>query len=236
MLVVHKFAPTWGLPDLSPFVVKLETWLRLAGIPYETRSGDPRKAPKGKIPYIVDDDGTTMGDSRFIAEHLARKHGVTLDAWLSPAQRAVATASQSMLEEHLYFVLVYERWQIDANWDRYRPVMGDILRGGGVPGLLVGVVVERIRKQMLEALRGQGTGRHEPAEVGRIADGIAEALATQIGAGPYFFGEKPASIDATAYAFVASLLVPPFEGPVREAAAKRPELRAYMDGVKARHW
>ncbi|HKY92215.1 MAG TPA: hypothetical protein VJM11_14295 [Nevskiaceae bacterium] len=32
MLVLHKFIPAFGLPDMSPFVIKLETYLRMAGL------------------------------------------------------------------------------------------------------------------------------------------------------------------------------------------------------------
>jgi Glutathione S-transferase N-terminal domain len=54
MVTLYKFIPAWGLPDLSPFCVKLETYLRLAKIPYETQVGDPRKAPKKKpVPPTV---------------------------------------------------------------------------------------------------------------------------------------------------------------------------------------
>jgi hypothetical protein len=166
MLTVHKFGPAWGTPDISPFVVKLETYLRLAGIPYESKPGDPRKGPKQKLPY-VDDDGALLGDSRLIIEHLEARRGVSLDAHLSPKQRAVAAAFQSMLEEHLYFVIVYERWQLDANWQRYLPTMRQIL-SGAVPGPLTGVVAGIARKQMLKSLHAQGTGRHTPEEVGRI--------------------------------------------------------------------
>ena len=60
MLTVYKFGSAWGHPDVSPFVVKLETYLRLAAIPYEAKVGDPRKAPKKKIPYVVD-DGVVLG-------------------------------------------------------------------------------------------------------------------------------------------------------------------------------
>src|ERR1700723_1571530 len=128
MLTVHKFGPAWGLPDISPFVVKLETYLRLAGIPYGTKNADPRKAPKRKIPYIVD-DAVVLGDTRFIIEHLETKRGISLDARLTPRDRALATAFQSMLEEHLYFVMVYERWQIELNWERLAPTMRQILSG-----------------------------------------------------------------------------------------------------------
>jgi glutathione S-transferase len=235
MLTLHKFGTAWGIPDISPFVVKLETYMRMAGIPYETKQGDPRKAPKKKMPYVVD-DGVVLGDSRFIIEHLETKRGISLDARLTPRERAIATAFQSMLEEHLYYVILYERWQMDANWERYVPTFGQILKGVGVPGPLRGIVSAVARKQTLKALFAQGTGRHSPPEVGRIGERIVVALAEQIGDGPFFFGSEPSTIDATAYAFVSGLIDAPFEGPVRDAAVRKQNLKAYAGTMKKRYW
>ena len=46
MITLYKYGypsgvatPGVATPDISPFVVKLETWLRMSGIPYETRTG-----------------------------------------------------------------------------------------------------------------------------------------------------------------------------------------------------
>ncbi len=33
---------------------------------------NPGRAPKGKLPFIEDEDGTRVGDSSLIIEHLAR--------------------------------------------------------------------------------------------------------------------------------------------------------------------
>ena len=69
-IVVYGSKPAWGTPDLSPFVIKLETWLRLAGLPYERRDGgNPMQAPRGKIPYL-EIDGERLGDSQVIIEEL----------------------------------------------------------------------------------------------------------------------------------------------------------------------
>ncbi len=236
---VYKFGPAWGMPDLSfPFVVKLETYL-FASRGSHTRIKlrfDPRKAPKKKIPYITD-DGVVLGDTRFIIEHLeiearrlARRRCPTL------GERAVAAAFQSMLEEHLYFVMVHERWQLDPSWARLAPVLQKILAGVGVPGPMTAIVGSLARKQMLKTLAVQGTGRHSPAEVGRIGERLVGALAEQLGEGPFFFGAEPATIDATAYAFASGLLEAPFEGPVRDAALRKPSLKAYVDRIKQRYW
>jgi len=97
-VVLQKFIPAWGLPDLSPFCFKAEAYLKLAGIPYSTELGDSRKAPKNKLP-VIRDGAHTIPDSNAIIEHLERTRGKPLDALLTTRQRAIATAVRSMLGE-----------------------------------------------------------------------------------------------------------------------------------------
>ena len=47
---------------------------------------DASKAPRGQLPYIVD-DGETIGDSDAIIAHLTRKYRLTIDDELTAAQR-----------------------------------------------------------------------------------------------------------------------------------------------------
>ena len=52
---LFQFPRLFEVPNLSPFCCKLESELRIAGIPYETVNiSDPRKGPKGKLPFIED--------------------------------------------------------------------------------------------------------------------------------------------------------------------------------------
>ena len=76
---LFQFPRMFSIPNLSPFCCKLETWLRIAGIPYEVVDTlEPRKAPKGKLPFI-EDAGLRMGDTSLIIEHLVRTRGVDPD-------------------------------------------------------------------------------------------------------------------------------------------------------------
>ena len=96
--------------------MKLETYLRMAGLPYETvNDGNVLKAPKGKLPWI-DDDGVRVADTSFIIDHLKRKYGDPLDAGLSPTLRAQATAFQRLFEENLYWAVVHTRWADPQGW------------------------------------------------------------------------------------------------------------------------
>jgi len=101
-----------GSHSWSPFVTKLETRLRFAGVKYRTAAGSPRAAPRGKIPYVAirqSDAGaeTLLGDSALIIEKLVADGIVDdLNAHLSPAEQANDFALQALLEDKLYFYQV----------------------------------------------------------------------------------------------------------------------------------
>jgi glutathione S-transferase len=56
--------------------------------------------PKGKCPWITDDDGKAIADSQFIIEHLTEKHNIKM-LELSPQDAAIARAMRAVLEDHL---------------------------------------------------------------------------------------------------------------------------------------
>lgn len=236
MITLHQFNPALGMIDLSPFVVKLATWCRMAGVEYRFAPGDPRKAPKGKIPYIVDEDGAALGDSAIIIKHLAKKHG-DLDAGLAPRDRALGRAVQSMIEEHMYFTVLYLRWQDDRGWAVMRPALSHLLsNGGGVPGFLAGTVSDLVRGKVKKNLQGQGTGRHSVAEVEGMAIDLLESLSEIIGEGPWVLGDAPRTVDATAWAFLYGVHDAPFDNAVRAKLKSLPNLVAYVERGRARYW
>jgi glutathione S-transferase len=74
---------------------------------------------------------------------------------------------------------------------------------------------------------GQGTGRHTQEQVeSRLCEAI-DAVSTQLGAGPYFLGERPRVIDATVHAFMWSMLDTPFESSAAQHARSLPNVVAY---------
>lgn len=57
MIQLYQFAPAFDLPNASPFCMRLETYLRMAALPFEIprfKLQQFQGAPKGKMPYIVD--------------------------------------------------------------------------------------------------------------------------------------------------------------------------------------
>jgi len=231
MIRLHQFAPAFGLPNASPFCMKLETYLRMASLPFElVNSGDVLKAPKRKLPYI-DDDGTLVADTSFIIEHLKARYGDPLDAALSPQQRAVATAFQRLFEENLYWAVVQTRWADDAGWQKTRQAFF-----GTLPAPLRWFLPTLARRGLLAEMRGQGMGRHSAAEIQAIGCRDVTAVADFLADKPYMLGEQPSSLDATAHAFLANLLWAPVDSPLQRHARTRPTLEAYCQRMKARYF
>src|SRR5258708_2484691 len=98
MITLHQFESNWGLPNFSPFCMKVETYLRMAELPFEIKIGDVRKAPKGKLPFI-EDDGKVVADSEHILDHLKQKYGDKLDEKLDNVERALAHVIRRTFEE-----------------------------------------------------------------------------------------------------------------------------------------
>lgn len=225
MITLFQAPAGFGLPNLSPFCLKVELFLKMAKLPYKTAFGDPRKAPKRKVPWI-DDDGVIVADSSFIVEHLRKKHGVDLDTSLTQAQRVIALTARRMLEEHLYFALVQLRWGDDAIFVEMKKAFAHL-----IPAPLRGIVIGRIRKATLNQLYEQGIGRHEPAEIYELAKQDIDALASLLGDDPYFFGAQPTSFDCTAWAMLASIHATPGATPMQEHLRAQKNLMEYVARV-----
>jgi len=231
MIKLIQFAPVFGLPNASPFCMKAETYLRMAGLPFETvNSGDVLKAPKRKLPYI-DDDGTVVADSHFIAEYLVAKYGDRLDAGLSAHDRALTTAFERLLEENLYWTAVHTRWTTDDAWAKTR-----VAFFGAMPVPLRWIIPPLARRGMLREMHGHGMGRHTPVEIHAIGCRDITALADLLGDQPYMLGAEPHSLDASAYAFLANLLWVPFDSPIQQHAKARPTLETYCQRMRARYY
>jgi glutathione S-transferase len=237
MITVHTFGAAWDAIDLSPFVVKALTWLRMTGIEHRTAPGDIRKAPQRKLPYI-DDGGRLLGDSSLIIEHIQAKTPEARlpgDA-LSPAQTAVATAFKGMIESELYFVILYARWVEDAGFALYRPVLRGSLRKMGLPSFATLPVLFVLRRQMISQTYEQGMGRHSFSVVVAKARTHIDAMAAHLGEKPYFMGDEPGTIDATVFAFVDGLANNPLSPLLTDHLRRHPNLLAYRARMLARYW
>ena len=229
-LTLYASRAGFGLPDTSPFVIKTEVQLKMAGLVYHRASTVPSQAPNGKLPFINDHD-EVVSDSTFIRAHIERKYGVDLDEGLDAHQRAESWAIERLLEDHLYFAMVWFRWIDPENFAKGPAHFADSAPEADRPKLR-----QDLQARKAVELHAQGLGRHTPARIAELGIRSIDALSQRLGDKVCFMGETPSGVDATAFGVLAGVLTPFFDTPLRQAAEARPNLVAYVARMMQRYY
>jgi len=223
MIILYQFGPMFGLPDPSPFCMKAEMLLKIAGLEYRSNKTGFKKAPKGKQPYI-EDDGKFIADSTFIRLHIEDKYSFDFDKSLDARTAGNAWAVEKMLEDHIYWVILRERWCNDENFDR-----GPRMFFGEAPALIRPVIISMVRKKVAKAIKAHGLGLHSTSEIHQLAEKAIDAVAGIIGKNKYLTGDKVCGADATAFAFLAGLSCKQFDTPIIAMVEKHQNLVDYRE-------
>lgn len=231
MIQLHQFPRSWGIPNLSQFCVKVETYLKLSGLPYEIIESMPLKGPRGKLPFI-DDADKRIPDSRLIIEYLKITYGDTLDGWLSDEQKGTARAFQRLLEEHLYWIGMMTRWDYtDHNWQiNKRAIFGSL------PVVIRDVVAAIYRKRITKQIRGHGLGLLTQEEAFLLGRQDLDALSDFLSNKPFFMGDQPSSVDASAFGILVNTLGCPIESPLKDYALTKRNLVDYCDRMQTEYF
>ena len=229
MITLYKFGPAFGLRETGPFVLKLMAYMRLCGIDFtEEVQGDPRKAPKGKIPYIKDGDAL-IGDSAFIIKHLKTKFGDPLAEGLSGEQLAAGHALKVMLEERTSWAgMIYPRW---VKKDHHKLLANTFF--DNVPSLIRGMIFGMVAKGVKRNMQGQGMTRHVEAEIYELGIDDIKAVETLLGDKLFMLGERPAEIDCTVYPFLYGMGEDVFPTGIKDYINGVPALKAYVARMEA---
>lgn len=228
MMELIAYPGAFGEPSASPFCVKAICLLQLAGVDWQHKeTHDPRKAPKAKLPVLVDGD-TVIPDSEQIREHLEAHHGADFNKGLDAAQRGAAHAVTRMMDEHLYFGIVCDRWMDDANW----AIIKDAYFSQ-IPAPVRGIITPVIRRQAKSQVRHQGMGRHSDEERLTRCRHDIEAVAGLLGDQPFLFGAAPTAADASAVPMLRAAAGAPVATPLSDLINGKKDLMAYLDRGKA---
>jgi len=230
MLTLYSYPELFGVADNNGYGLKVFAFLRLAGVPFRHEHiFDASAAPRGQLPYIVD-DGETIGDSDTIIAHLIAKYRLTIDDGLSVAQRDTDHLITRMLDD-LYWVMSYSRWKDERFWPAFRDAL---IREH--PNLTE-AALRKAQEFNFQRYHFQGIGRFTPDAA--YARGLADlrVLAHAIPASGYVHGEKPTSVDAGIYGFIANIYFYEIDTPLRQFVMAHDNImrhcRAIHDAVMA---
>jgi glutathione S-transferase len=209
MLTLYSYPELFGVVDNNGYGLKVFAFLRLAGVPFtHEHIFDASAAPRGQLPYILD-DGEAIGDSDTIIAHVVAKYRLTIDDGLTTSQRDTSLLIDRMLDD-LYWVMSYSRWKDERFWPQFRDAL---LREH--PSV-TDVGLSKAREFNFQRYHFQGIGRFAPDAA--YARGLADlrVLADLIPANGYVHGAKPTSIDAGIYGFIANIYFYQIETPLRQ--------------------
>jgi len=229
-IILYSFGPGFDLPEVSPYCLKTEVQLKMAGLPYEKDFTGFPAAPKGKLPYIKD-GAAVIADSTFIRQHLEWSYGVDFDAGYSLEQRALAWAVERMLEDHLSWALVKSRWLDPVNFAKGPAHFFDSAPEAIRDKLRTETLAEVQQRQI-----GHGIGRHSDEDALFLGTRSLYSISQLLGGKPYLLGDAPCGTDATAFGMLASIMTPFFTSDLRKAAEACSNLKPYVDRMMARYY
>ena len=209
MLTLYSYPELFGVADNNGYGLKVFAFLKLAGVPFRHEHiFDASKAPRAQLPYIVDGEDT-VGDSETILAYVTDKYHVTLDAALTPAQRATDLLIARTLDD-LYWVMSYSRWKDGRYWHLFRDALKREHPSLTDEGLL------KAREFNAQRYHYQGIGRYEPDAA--MARGLADlaALASLIPSDGFVHGRKPTAVDAGIYGFIANIYFYDIDTPLKQ--------------------
>lgn len=237
---LHGGGPAFGLPEVSPYTMKTEVQLQLAGLPYIHVRAQPADSPKGQLPFIIDSEvpdggvpggGVAVADSTFIRSYIEQKYGLDLDACLSPEQRAVAWAVERMAENQLGWAMTYFRYADDASF-----AAGPARWYDAAPEPQRSELRRALREKVMANLFAVGITRHSHDEVVLLGVRSLRSLSVLLGGKTYLFGERATGTDAIVFAQLANILSPYFDNTLRRRAEGFHNLVDYVERMMERFY
>jgi glutathione S-transferase len=217
MITLYSYPTLFGVADNNGYGLKVFAFLRLTGLPFvHEHIFDASTAPRGQLPYIVD-DGEIIGDSDAIIAHLIDKYRLAIDAALDMRQRDLSLMITRMLDD-LYWVMSYSRWKDERHWPKFRDAL---MREHPT---LIAEGLQKAREFNFQRYHFQGIGRFAPDAA--YARGLADlkVLADLVPASGYVHGPAPTSVDAAIYGFIANIWFYDIDTPLKQFVAARPNL------------
>jgi glutathione S-transferase len=227
MIKLYTFPAAFGLRNVSPFCLKVEMALEHLGLDHEIiLESDPRKSPKGKLPYIID-DGHTIADSELIFEYLDAKADGKLFGDISDQEHAIGMAFTRLIEDHLYWIMVASRWLDDSWFDNVREGFF-----GTLPSVLKPLVSGMARKQMAKTYQLQGLGNHTLEEQANFSRRDFESVSCALKAGGYICGDRLTAYDFSVVGLLAGIYDQQPRSWVNDVADDFPDVKDYATRVQ----
>lgn len=230
-IILHQFSrPKSGAPSLSPFCLKMETYLRMVDLPYKNYF-DGKLSPQGKMPWIEYNREQVFG-SEFIIDFLEERLGTSLNKSLTPHEVAMSRAITKMVEEHFYWTIAYCQWVDNLEETQ------EMLSVSGPLSDTLKWILSRLNGGIVKReMYGHGIGRFSKEEVYALMEKDMRTLATLLGNKKYLMGSRITTVDATVFSHLApAMWTLPGSRPEQLIKGELINLAMYCERIRRRYW
>merc|ERR1711868_293680 len=182
MVYLFQFTRSPQIPSISPFCLKLESWLKLHGIKYQN----------------VDHK----------CKHRSKKFDKEMPAELTQDQKNVQHAMIAMVENHLHWTVVYWKSKdVDNILKGYKLNLQSAIGSKAPASLLNFYFKYTFCRKGLKKVRSNGMGVHTAEEIENFGKKDLQTLSEMLGDKEFFFGDEPAMLDLVVFSHVAQLVM-----------------------------
>jgi hypothetical protein len=195
--------PAWtkGVSDESPYVSRVEAYLRLTLQPYvKAETKGLMENPRCKVPF-ANIKGQMVDDSSLIIDALCNSFDVKIDAHLTKEQLATGHMIRQLLFGSLYWVILHQAFETDAGRHHFNDGLSQKL-----PPVIRNLVKALVFRNLHTCLYGSGIGRMPHSEIVKKGQADVRCLSQVLGNKKYFLGDdKPTSYDSDFYSWLVLL-------------------------------
>ncbi|TMS34652.1 hypothetical protein L596_002197 [Steinernema carpocapsae] len=229
VVYLYQFPRSPVVPNLSPFCLKVETWLRAHDITYEVVATNTMRSSNGLLPF-VELNGKQIADSQMIIIELEKQFKV--QSKLSKEQEGISRAVDRLVDGNTFYAIIYSK--IVENGHK---LLSQEVSGFPIPGFLTGILGYLFGQKILARIHAHGIGKFPP---GVIYDQVRRDLAAVDGIRgdkPFICGEEASIADFTLFGHLASCYFLPFDQPVKDMLDHEfPRIREHLHRMRARFW
>merc|ERR1739838_1104995 len=208
MVYLFQFTRSPQIPSISPFCLKLESWLKLHGIKYQNVDHKCKfRSRKGMLPFI-ELNGEEVADSNMIIDTLAKKFEKEMPAQLSQDQKNVQHAMVAMVENHLHWTIVHWRSKDAENILKGYKLDIQTIIGSKAPAAILNFFFKySFCRKGLKKVKAHGLGVHTAEEIEQFGKNDLLVLSEMLGDKEFFFGDEPAMLDMVVFSHVSQLVM-----------------------------
>ncbi|CAH1797459.1 unnamed protein product [Owenia fusiformis] len=228
------------IPNLSPFSLALETFMRLANIQYEVEFTKTVTINKetGQVPFVIV-NGVQVNDSQKIMSHLSEVFDVDLNSELNPIEKTISHAFVRMMNEFTSWTYFYWRYV-----DHPELIFPDIMDSPESFGISPDDPdkkqnwIDAARKKLLEQTHNQGVGRKSKEEIYKMGMDDLRGLSVYLGEKPFMFGDKASVVDCVLFGHLCQIVYLPLPTMPHKIMVENEckNLVAFCDRMKALAW